>query len=177
MNNDFERVCPFIVQNWASESPDFSDDFASKRCTVRAMRPVSNAGMIGLDSFSTGTADFPGDPPRYQNGKASNLSAAIELARAGIAVFPAWISLNRLSSRWQKKPLIRGWQKAATTEPEQIRSWWRRFPDAVAGVELGQAGLIVIDADRHGGPDGVTAFKNPTHPGRCARNGDSCRQN
>jgi hypothetical protein len=159
MNNDFERVCPLIVQNWASESPDFSDDFASTNCTVRAGRPGSYAGIDRLATFSNGAEDFPRDSPRSETGETSNLSAAIELARAGIAVFPARISLNSLSGKWQKKPLISGWQRAATTDPKQIRSWWRRFPDAVAGIELGQAGLIVIDADRHGGPDGVKAFE------------------
>ena len=144
MNNNFERRCPFIVQNWASESPDFSDDFERKNCTV----PTSNTAAVG-----------PGDPPHSEKVETSNLSVAIELARTGIAVFPAGISLNSLSGRWQKKPLIRRWQRTATTDPKQIRSWWQRFPDAVAGIELGQAGLIVIDADRHGGPDGVAAFE------------------
>jgi hypothetical protein len=143
MNNDFERVCPFIVQNWASESPDFSDDFASKNCSVRIQRPVSYAEIDRLASFSNGTAECPGDSPHSKKGETSNLTAALELARAGIAVFPARISLNSVSGKWQQLPLLIQWQEAVTTDPGKIRSWWRRFPDAVAGIELRKAGLIV----------------------------------
>lgn len=48
-----------------------------------------------------------------------------------------------------------------------IARGWREFPDAVAGIDLDRAGLVVLDADRHGGPDGVAAlaaFALPPHP-------------
>ncbi len=36
----------------------------------------------------------------------------------------------------------------ATTDPEQIRAWWRKWPDANIGVATGRiSGIIVIDAD------------------------------
>jgi len=45
------------------------------------------------------------------------------------------------------------------------------FPHAVPGIELCKTGLVVVDADRHGGPDGVAAFaemaaaeQTPPHP-------------
>ena len=103
---------------------------------------------------------------------AANLAAALELAHAGIPVFPARI-VRRGASSWEKKPAIAGWQKAATTDEVQIRIWWRKIPRAVPGIELGQASLIVIDPDRHGnGPDGMEAFAQlcadiggiPRHP-------------
>lgn len=46
--------------------------------------------------------------------------------------------------------------KEATTDPETIRQWWRRYPRANVGVATGPvSGLLVVDIDpRHGGhPD------------------------
>jgi hypothetical protein len=84
-----------------------------------------------------------------------NLGVALELAGVGIPVFPARVHLE--DGKWKKVPYIKGWQHGSTDQ-QQIKSWWREYPDAVAGIALGGAGLIVIDADRHGGPDGVAAL-------------------
>jgi hypothetical protein len=41
---------------------------------------------------------------------------------------------------------------------------WRRWPDALVGLDLGKCGLVVFDADRHsGGADGVAAFVELAH--------------
>src|SRR5262245_18165771 len=79
-----------------------------------------------------------------------NLSAALALAAAGIRVFPAGV--NRV-------PLFAGWKELATNDAGVIREWWARAPHALPAVPCGTNGLIVIDADRHGGPDGVANFK------------------
>ena len=98
-------------------------------------------------------------PARSSSNHATNLKVALDLARAGLPIFPARVYQKSGSDKWQKKPLVDQWQKVATTDPEQIRKWWRGHPYAVPGIELGQlCGLVVIDADRHGGPDGVAAF-------------------
>ena len=90
---------------------------------------------------------------------ASNLAAALELAAAGIPIFPARASKRPSSGKWQKQPLVKGWREIATTDPHQLQGWWQRFPDAIPGIELHRAGLVVIDPDRHpDGPDGVSAF-------------------
>jgi hypothetical protein len=79
-----------------------------------------------------------------------NLTAALSLAAMGLPVFPA---------APDKRPLLVGWQKKASSEPEQIRSWWRAHPDALPAIFVGGAGLLVIDCDRHpGGNDGIEAF-------------------
>ena len=52
-----------------------------------------------------------------------NLAAALDLAAVGVSVFPAGPD---------KRPLLAGWQKKASTEPEQIRKWWLDHPDALA---------------------------------------------
>src|SRR5262245_3727192 len=73
-----------------------------------------------------------------------------ELAAAGLPIFPA------LVTRGIKKPRITDWRKHATTDLKVLRMWRARWLDAVLGIELGRAGLVVIDADRHdGGPDGM----------------------
>jgi hypothetical protein len=69
-------------------------------------------------------------------------------AAAGISVFPVRV-IQGPDGRWKKRPAIKGWKDAATTDPDQIRKWWREFPEAVPGLELGRVGLVVIDADRH----------------------------
>src|SRR5450631_1210733 len=41
--------------------------------------------------------------------------------------------------------------KDATSKPEQVREWWRLYPDANIGIATGQ-GMLVIDIDpKHGG--------------------------
>jgi hypothetical protein len=100
-----------------------------------------------------------------------NLDLALKIAEVGLYVIPA--EVRRYGDRWLKKPLIDGWRAKATTDAEQIRLRWKRFPQAVPGIELDRSNLVVIDADRHGGPDGVLAFDNlvsahggslPPHP-------------
>ncbi|MEZ5787743.1 MAG: bifunctional DNA primase/polymerase [Xanthobacteraceae bacterium] len=46
----------------------------------------------------------------------------------------------------------------STTDADQLRRWWRIRRGALAAIDLRKAGLVVIDADRHGGPDGVDAW-------------------
>ena len=90
---------------------------------------------------------------------ASNLAQALDLAAAGIPIFPARAFKLPSSGKWQKQPLVLRWREVATTDPHQLQEWWQRFPDAIPGIELHRAGLVVIDPDRHsGGPDGVAAF-------------------
>ncbi len=89
----------------------------------------------------------------------ANLQAALYLAAAGLPVFPVRISQNPVTQRFDKQPCISGWQTRATTDEAAVREFWHVFPGAVPGLALGQAGLVVLDADQHGGPDGVTAFR------------------
>ena len=93
-------------------------------------------------------------PPR------SNLDIAHDLACASLFVFPAIVCWNEQAKKLDKRPAIKGWRDAATTEPAQLSKWWNDFPDAVPGIELGRSHLFVVDLDRHaGGADGVAAFK------------------
>jgi excisionase family DNA binding protein len=47
-----------------------------------------------------------------------------------------------------KHPRLTGWQEKATTDPAQIRRWWRRWPHATIGVVTGAlAGFVVLAVD------------------------------
>jgi hypothetical protein len=80
-----------------------------------------------------------------------NITAALALASAGIKIFPAGAD---------KRPLLKGWQEAATGNADQIHTWWEHTA-ALPAIPCGQNNLVVIDCDRHsGGADGVAAFKS-----------------
>ena len=66
------------------------------------------------------------------------LESALEYIDAGMPVFP-------LRPR-MKKPLVKGWQQVASTDPSTVAGLWRQKPDANIGVLCGR-GLVVIDAD------------------------------
>lgn len=70
---------------------------------------------------------------------------ALSLAKAGIPVHPCR----------DKAPLLRQPLEGATTDLEQIATWWgAEFPDAQIGFYPGQAGLIVVDVDEKGDVSG-----------------------
>ena len=82
----------------------------------------------------------------------SNRSVAIDLARAGLSVFP-------VSTRTKAPAVPEGenWQLHSTIHPQQVEQW--PWPSCMAAINLRKNALLVIDADRHGGPDGVAAFE------------------
>lgn len=64
-----------------------------------------------------------------------------------------------------KQPLTRNGFKDASTDPEQVKTWWRATPDANIGLptgmrDAGGIGYDVIDAD---GPEGVAAWIELKH--------------
>jgi hypothetical protein len=108
----------------------------------------------------------PEDAAELLRLQPASLIIALELAATGIPTFPVKVTrkLTDDGERWQKKPLVSDWRRSATTEEAQLRDWWATFPNAIPGIELGRAGLIVIDADRHGGPDGVALLAELARP-------------
>jgi hypothetical protein len=90
-------------------------------------------------------------------GVDSNLKAALDMAQAGIPVFPMRVFKDR--DTWTKKPAIKGWRSKATTDRKMIEAWAKTDPTRVFGIELEAAGLIVLDCDRHReDADGCLAF-------------------
>ena len=83
-----------------------------------------------------------------------------ELAKAGISIFPC---RNAPGTKGDKSPLgVQSWTAESTADENRIREWFRKYPDALIGIDCGKSGLVVIDCDRHGGPDGVAAFDDLT---------------
>jgi hypothetical protein len=78
-----------------------------------------------------------------------NRDWALRLAEVGIAVFPCGPD---------KKPLVK-WRDASSTDPETVAAQWAQFPSALPGIDLGKCNLVVLDGDRHGGPDGRVALR------------------
>lgn len=78
-----------------------------------------------------------------------NRDWALRLAEAGIAIFPCGPD---------KKPLVK-WRDTSTTNAQAIAALWTQYPAALPGIDLAKCGLLVLDGDRHGGPDGRTALK------------------
>ncbi|MFE0267257.1 bifunctional DNA primase/polymerase [Nocardiopsis alba] len=65
---------------------------------------------------------------------------ALAAARRGWPIFP-------LTPNSKKPPLVRAWERAATTDPNRIRAWWRQWPTANYGIATGPSNLVVVDLD------------------------------
>lgn len=64
-----------------------------------------------------------------------------------------------------KRPLIRGGVHSATTDPETIRRWWSRWPEANIGLACGAvSGLVVIDVDGDQGAASLEALEHSHGP-------------
>jgi hypothetical protein len=81
-----------------------------------------------------------------------NLQVALDLAKVGIAIFPARAD--------NKRPHVKDWQNVATTDPAQIRRWWTKWPDAMPAIPTGRRnGVAVLDLDLKDGKDGGAALR------------------
>lgn len=82
---------------------------------------------------------------------ASKRDTALALAARGFAVFP-------IAEGRKDRPLIKAWQRRASTDPQRLKRWWARFPRANVGVAAGLSHLVVIDLDRKNGHDGPASW-------------------
>ena len=102
----------------------------------------------------------------------TNLEYALKYAQLGWRVFPTHFIRpdgscscgNQNCKSAGKHPIyeltIRG-QDDATTNPEAIKSWWRKVPDANIAVHLAPSNLVAIDIDpRNGGLETIEALEN-----------------
>lgn len=81
-----------------------------------------------------------------------SLTSALELAAQGFRVFP-------LAEGSNKPPKgFFGFQQQATTEPENIRAWWKENPRYNVGVATGQ-GVLVVDVDVKSGKKGADSLE------------------
>src|SRR5690349_24273155 len=83
---------------------------------------------------------------------AGTAGQALRYAAHGWPVFPC-----RPGS---KEPATRHGFLDASTDPGQIRSWWRRQPSANLAIATGRPGPDVLDVDQHGpAGSGFAAFR------------------
>jgi len=76
----------------------------------------------------------------------SMLDAALRYAQMGWYVLP--LKPN------SKEPAIKAWPTKASTKADQIRYWWKKWPDANIGILAGKkSGLFVVDIDPKNGGD------------------------
>jgi Bifunctional DNA primase/polymerase, N-terminal len=81
---------------------------------------------------------------------APDLAAVLDLAGRGWRVFPC--------RSCDKTPLVREWQHVATTEEQQIRTWYEQHSGCNWGIATGRASDIwVLDVD---GPKGEDSLKD-----------------
>jgi hypothetical protein len=78
-----------------------------------------------------------------------NRDWALRLAGAGLAIFPCGPD---------KKPLIK-WREFSSSDTDAVAQWWSKYPNALPAIDLEKCELLVLDGDRHGGPDGRAALR------------------
>lgn len=68
------------------------------------------------------------------------LTSALDYQRHGFSVFPV--------KPKTKVPLTKNGFKDASNNPEKIKTWWEKYPNANVGIATGKvSGLEVIDVD------------------------------
>ena len=85
------------------------------------------------------------------------LDHALRLAQKGNAVFPC---------DNDKKPFTAHGFKDASTDPDLIRRWWARWPDALIGVPTGIK-FCVVDVDLQHPEAQVREGESAGHPNAC----------
>ncbi|MDE2469331.1 MAG: bifunctional DNA primase/polymerase, partial [Bradyrhizobium sp.] len=81
--------------------------------------------------------------------------AALAYARRGFPIFPC---------RADKTPYIAGGVLKATTDPAQIKTWWQAWPAANIALDVGGAGMMVVELDSYKPdfkPEAVAALNLP----------------
>lgn len=86
----------------------------------------------------------------YKDGASRRQLAPGSLRDCALAYAAQGLYVHPLEPRG-KKPLVPKWPEAATCDPEQIKNWWHRWPDANIGLYCAASGLAVVDIDRHAG--------------------------
>jgi hypothetical protein len=77
-----------------------------------------------------------------------SLAAALGYAASGWHIFPTTPN---------KRPYFEGWQKLATSDPEQLRYWWQVYPNADPALKIYHP-LVVVDLDIKNGVDALGLF-------------------
>jgi replicative DNA helicase len=83
------------------------------------------------------------------------VTEALEYAKRGWYVFPCrekpgtpFIRNGETVTPAEKTPYVSKGLNDATTDEELIKAWWKRWPDAMIGINAGKSGLFVLDIDK-----------------------------
>ncbi|MDP9486217.1 MAG: bifunctional DNA primase/polymerase, partial [Actinomycetota bacterium] len=132
---------PEHTNNTGSATPEATD-----RKTPQRNQPHAN----GPHSRHFGRPEKCLENSHEGRGNSRNpvlLSAALWYAGRGIPVFP--LRPGSKNPAVPKREGGRGYLDA-TTDPEQIRRWWSRWPLANIGIPTGErSGLLVLDHDAY----------------------------
>jgi len=79
------------------------------------------------------------------------LEAALNLAASGWQIFP-------IRANTKDKPLIKAWQRNATSDQAQVSAWWGQWPGANIGIACGRSDICVVDLDVKRGVDGIASW-------------------
>jgi putative DNA primase/helicase len=99
----------------------------------------------------------------------NRLTSALNLIEKGFHIIPLHspkdnnqCSCGRECGSQGKHPRIRDWPNNATDKPSQVRSWWRRWPEANIGIVCGEiSDLVVLDMDpRHNGEQSLDKLEH-----------------
>jgi hypothetical protein len=76
------------------------------------------------------------------------MDQALKLARSGVPVFPCRNCPE--DPKKDKTPLTEHGFKDASTDPDVVRAWWSKWPDALIGVPTGSKFVVVdVDSGKH----------------------------
>lgn len=138
------------------------DDLAARDGTHPLLEPGAQSITAGEGERSTGGAVVSGRealaavlarmPDRWSVSEAVG-----DLVSAGVPVFPC--------APGAKHPLTERGFHAASTDPQRVMAWWRRWPMANIGVPTGGvSGVVVVDVDVHGN-DGHASYRRAARAG------------
>ncbi len=132
-------------------------------------KPLDFSEVVSLACSTENESEMPQTPETdglqiesSQLNEPNMMQEALDLAEKGFRVFPVYEPTEKGCSCKQgesctnagKHPRILEWQKAATTNDEQIINWWDKWKGANIGIATGKASnLIVLDADTGKGGD------------------------
>lgn len=89
------------------------------------------------------------------------LDAALAYARRGLRVHPLTAPTDPGDGAG-KRPLLREWQRRASSDEDQVKGWWTRWPTANIGIATGPgSGLWVLDVDGDAGEYALEAYDLP----------------
>lgn len=74
------------------------------------------------------------------------LQHALWYAQAGLYVFPC-IMVEAGGKKAVKRPAVKDWQHAASTDAGRLEEWWGRWPGAMVGVAHRLTATVALDID------------------------------